>query len=52
MPLSWDELGSVRASDQFRITNVARRLTRLATDPWADYATVRQVLPGSSGRRA
>jgi bifunctional non-homologous end joining protein LigD len=52
MPLSWDELGSVRASDQFTITNVARRLTRLATDPWADYATVRQVLPGSSGRRA
>lgn len=51
MPLAWEELGSIRASDQFKITNVSRRLTRLATDPWADYATVRQALPVSSGRR-
>jgi bifunctional non-homologous end joining protein LigD len=50
VPLSWEELGSIRAADQFTIGNIARRLARLAQDPWADYASLRQVLP-SSGRR-
>jgi bifunctional non-homologous end joining protein LigD len=50
VPLTWEELGSVRASDQFTIANISRRLTRLATDPWGPYATVRQALPVSGGR--
>jgi bifunctional non-homologous end joining protein LigD len=50
VPVAWEELGVIRASDQFTIRNISRRLTRLAADPWADYATVRQALPVARGR--
>jgi bifunctional non-homologous end joining protein LigD len=44
-PLTWEELPRVRAPDQFRFDNIARRLGRLAADPWADIERVRQTLP-------
>ncbi|MGB6603767.1 MAG: non-homologous end-joining DNA ligase [Steroidobacteraceae bacterium] len=44
-PLSWDELPRVRAPDQFRFGNIARRLARLDADPWAAIERVGQSLP-------
>jgi bifunctional non-homologous end joining protein LigD len=51
VPLTWDELGAVRASGQFTITSTPRRLARLTVDPWAGYATLRQGLPAFPARR-
>jgi bifunctional non-homologous end joining protein LigD len=51
VPITWDELGAIRASDHFTIASTLRRLARLAADPWAGYATLRQALPRSSARR-
>ncbi len=44
-PLTWEELPSVRGPEQFRFANMARRLTRLPTDPWADIERAAQKLP-------
>jgi bifunctional non-homologous end joining protein LigD len=49
VPIAWDELGSLRSADQFTIQNISRRLGRLAADPWAEYASLRQTLPASGG---
>jgi bifunctional non-homologous end joining protein LigD len=44
-PLSWEELPRVRAADQFRFSNIRRRLSSLRADPWEDIGAVRQRLP-------
>lgn len=44
-PLAWEELGRLRAPNQFRIDNLERRLARLRADPWERIRAVRQVLP-------
>ena len=49
-PITWDELGTLRAPDQFTIANLPRRLARLAGDPWAGYTTVEQALPKAPSR--
>jgi bifunctional non-homologous end joining protein LigD len=51
VPVAWEELGTLRSSAHFTIATVGRRLARLATDPWAGYATLRQPLPSPSRRR-
>jgi bifunctional non-homologous end joining protein LigD len=49
-PITWDELGSLRAPDQFTIANLPRRLARLSADPWADYPRLEQALPKAPSR--
>jgi bifunctional non-homologous end joining protein LigD len=44
-PLTWEELSGVRAPDQYRYTNIAKRLADLVRDPWQGIETVRQSLP-------
>jgi bifunctional non-homologous end joining protein LigD len=44
-PLTWDELGRVRAADQYTVLNLQRRLGAMKEDPWKDIGRVRQKLP-------
>ncbi|HEY9198511.1 MAG TPA: DNA ligase D, partial [Gammaproteobacteria bacterium] len=44
-PLRWDELGRLRAADQFTIRTVPRRLAGLREDPWEGFGQLRQRLP-------
>jgi bifunctional non-homologous end joining protein LigD len=44
-PLHWEELPEVRAGDQFRNSNIGKRLAQLPADPWADIDRIEQRLP-------
>jgi bifunctional non-homologous end joining protein LigD len=46
-PVSWDELPSVRSGAQYRVGNLAARLSHLNRDPWNGFDRVDQVLPSS-----
>jgi bifunctional non-homologous end joining protein LigD len=50
VPLSWNELGSVKAPSQFDVKTVPKRLARMRKDPWARIGRLRQRLPKSSGQ--
>ena len=45
VPLEWDELDAKGGPPEFTVKNLARRLGRMKTDPWAAYARTRQTLP-------
>jgi bifunctional non-homologous end joining protein LigD len=45
-PIAWDELSARRRPDRFTIRTIPARLTKLGADPWQDYWTCRQRLPG------
>jgi bifunctional non-homologous end joining protein LigD len=51
VPLTWDECSPELRSDQFTLHNIEERLSRLAKDPWADYAKMHQHLTASMTRR-
>jgi bifunctional non-homologous end joining protein LigD len=42
IPIAWDALG--RLPNRWTLTTVRRRLSRLRTDPWAQYWTTRQQI--------
>jgi hypothetical protein len=46
-PVSWDELPSIRSGAQYRVGNLAARLSHLNRDPWNGFDQVDQVLPSS-----
>jgi bifunctional non-homologous end joining protein LigD len=43
-PISWDELGKLKAANTFDIKNVPTRLGRLKRDPWAEFFSTKQSL--------
>ena len=45
VPLTWDELSSLRSANQYTVKNLAQRLSKLSGDPWAGMARSRQALP-------
>jgi bifunctional non-homologous end joining protein LigD len=45
-PLDWDELSEGLRSDHFTVANVRHRLGFLRRDPWHDFFTLRQRIPG------
>jgi len=45
MPLTWSELSASRAPDRFTLLTVPARLSRLRSDPWKDYDSLRQKIP-------
>ncbi|MGC1466185.1 MAG: DNA ligase D [Pseudolabrys sp.] len=49
-PVTWAELGKLKSAAQFTVRNLAQRLSRLRTDPWAKITKTGQSLPKS--RRA
>ncbi|HXE47040.1 MAG TPA: DNA ligase D [Ramlibacter sp.] len=50
MPLAWDDLDTLRRSDQWTVRTAREHLSFQMTDPWADYWTCRQTL--TAGRKA
>jgi len=45
VPLRWDELGRLSASNAYDIDTVRRRLSALKRDPWAGFEAARRPLP-------
>jgi bifunctional non-homologous end joining protein LigD len=50
-PLAWEELSEAIRADHFRIDNLRQRLDVLKDDPWPEFFTLRQDLPGAKKRR-
>lgn len=44
VPLSWKELDKIPSSSHFTIRNLAKRLTKLRSDPWQEMKQIRQTL--------
>jgi bifunctional non-homologous end joining protein LigD len=42
VPVSWDELSSLKAANEFRIGDMEKRLK--AADPWAEASNWRQSI--------
>lgn len=47
-PLHWDELTPRIQSTSYTVNNLLKRLTSLKDDPWVDFFTIKQTLPGLS----
>jgi len=47
MPISWEELPTLRSPDQFSLLDVPARLAKLKKDPWKDLPHTRQTLSKS-----
>jgi bifunctional non-homologous end joining protein LigD len=45
VPLAWEELGRLRAANDYTVLNLQKRLSGLKRDPWKDIGRVRQKLP-------
>ncbi len=50
MPVSWQELGSIKAANAFTLRNAVKRLANQRSDPWAGIGRMRQKLPAFSGQ--
>ena len=48
MPLAWDELGPEIGPAYFIVANTPARLENLGSDPWADFRTAAEPLPGAN----
>ena len=44
-PIDWSELGSLKAANQYNVKNLAQRLSRVRSDPWAAIGRTKQSLP-------
>ena len=45
VPLTWGELSSLKAANQYTVKNISQRLSKLGGDPWAGMGRSRQALP-------
>jgi len=45
VPVDWEELGSLKAANQYTVKNLMQRLSRQRKDPWATISRMRQSLP-------
>ena len=45
VPLRWEELGRMRAANQFDLVSALRRAKRLNKDPWEGIDALKQTLP-------
>ncbi|MBA2411591.1 MAG: DNA ligase D [Burkholderiaceae bacterium] len=43
VPLAWSELEGLKSASEWNITSTLARLTKLSSDPWADYKGSRQT---------
>ena len=46
VPLSWDELATMKSSDQWNVLNAHTRLDK-GNDPWEGYAKAAKTLTGA-----
>ena len=47
-PIRWDEVNASLRPDQYTVSNLKRRLSRLKAAPWADYAATQQAIPAEA----
>lgn len=52
MPISWDELPELKATNMYTIANAPERMRALGKDPWAELLTVKQAVKFGGGTRA
>jgi bifunctional non-homologous end joining protein LigD len=45
VPIAWEELKTLRAANQYTVSNLNKRLARLDKDPWAGIGKFKQALP-------
>ena len=50
-PIAWEELPAIRSGNQYRIGNLAARLSHFHDDPWTDFGNVDQIIPKAARRR-
>src|SRR5207253_1228593 len=48
VPVSWQELGTLKAGNAFTVQNIGQRLSRLRQDPWQGMGKIKQGLPGTA----
>jgi bifunctional non-homologous end joining protein LigD len=51
MPLTWTQLATLRAANQFTLINAARHIGRRRVDPWQGIDEIEQTLPAKSSAR-
>ena len=51
LPLSWNGLEKLKSASAFTLRNVPATIRRQSRDPWAEFLTIRQSLPGKSKTR-
>ena len=44
MPLRWEELGRIKGGNAYDLASASRRMKRLRSHPWGEYARIRQNL--------
>lgn len=49
-PITWDELGPLKAANRYTVLNIGQRLGRLGKDPWAEIAKIKQAIPAGRSR--
>lgn len=50
-PVSWQELGSLKAANVFTVLNIGKRLSRQRQDLWQDMGRIKQRLPDDAKPR-
>jgi bifunctional non-homologous end joining protein LigD len=45
VPIDWEELGTLKAANQYTVKNLMQRLSRQRKDPWGTISRVKQSLP-------
>jgi bifunctional non-homologous end joining protein LigD len=45
VPVSWDELNTLKSADHYTVLNIGRRFSQLKKDPWHDYHKIKQSIP-------
>ena len=50
VPITWEELGSLKEPARCTVANLMKRLRTMKRDPWADIGKVKQKLPRMPGK--
>jgi bifunctional non-homologous end joining protein LigD len=51
VPISWEELKTLKSASQYTVLNIQQRLSRLRTDPWKGIGKLKQALPAAKRLR-
>jgi bifunctional non-homologous end joining protein LigD len=51
VPITWDELKTLKSANQYTVLNLQRRLSRQRSDPWKGIGNLKQALPNLKRRK-
>jgi bifunctional non-homologous end joining protein LigD len=51
VPITWEELGTLKSASRYTVLNLSQRLARLRKDPWQGIGRLKQPLPRGRGKR-